>query len=159
MPKDKQWGMPPEPKPEEERDIDQWAEDRETKGENRQHGYKKLPGRPPKGVDKHWIKNSIAPKTWMESLMEQGFVSPIIKQVTPDGRQMWFLQDGIDYIANLGMMGNVFVEKAVFKPTLRQPSVSYAPSQTNRKHKERKSRQGEPYMGDTIDDDEASMGT
>ena len=57
------------------------------------------------------------------------------------------------------MMGNVFVEKAVFKPTLRQPSVSYAPSQTNRKHKERKSRQGEPYMGDTIDDDEASMGT
>ena len=151
MSKKKDWGMPP-PESLEERDIDQWAEDRETKGENKQYGYKKLPGRPPKGVDKHYIKNSVAPKTWMESLMEQGFIAPVIKQVTPDGRQMWFLSDGIDYVANLGMMGNVFVEKAVFKPTLRQPSIYYAPTQSNKKNKDRKSKQGEPYQGDVIED-------
>ena len=84
--------------------------------------------------------------------MEQGFIAPVIKQVTPDGRQMWFLSDGIDYVANLGMMGNVFVEKAVFKPTLRQPSISYAPTQSNKKNKDRKSKQGEPYQGDVIED-------
>ena len=135
----------------EERDIDQWAEDRETKGENKQWGYKKLAGRPPKGVDKRDIHKSVVPKTWMESLMEQGFLAPVIKQVTPDGRQMWFISNGIDYVADLGIMGNVFVEKAVFKPTLRQPVVSYAPTQTNRKTKERKSKQGEPYTGDNIE--------
>ena len=61
--------------------------------------------------------------------MEQGFTTPVIKQVTPDGKQMWFIDDGIDYVADLGT--HVHVQKATFKPTLRQPSISYAPSQTN----------------------------
>tara|TARA_B100000749_G_C18297455_1_gene411045 strand:- start:287 stop:811 length:525 start_codon:yes stop_codon:yes gene_type:complete len=142
--------------PNEERDIDEWAEDRDKKGEKRHWGIKGLPGRPPKGTNKRVLKQYVAPKTWIDLLMEQGFVSPTIKQVTPDGKQMWFIENGIDYVADLGPQ--VHVQKAVFKPTLRQPSISYAPTQTNNKrgNKER-NVQGEPYTGDVIDDDE-SMG-
>ena len=150
----KNWGMPTEPTPEsmKERDIDEWAEDRTTKGENRQWGYRKLAGRPPKGMNRRDIKKTVAPITWIESLMEQGFMAPLIKQVTSDGRLMWFISDGIDYVADLTMSGRVFVEKAIFKPTLRQPTISYAPTQTNKKRQERKNRQGEPYTGDTIEE-------
>ena len=141
--------------PNEERDIDEWAEDREKKGEKRQWGIKGLAGRPPKGVNKRILKT---PKTWIEAMMEQGIVAPMIKQVTPDGKQMWFIENGIDYVADLGISGNTFVQKATFKPTLRQPSVSYAPTQTNKKRgNDERNVQGEPYTGDTIDDDE-SMG-
>ena len=139
--------------PNEERDIDEWAEDRTRKGEKRQWGLKGLPGRPPKGVDKRIIK---APKTWIEQIMEQGFMAPMIKQVTPNGQQMWFTENGIDYVADLGP--HVYVQKAVFKPTLRQPSISYAPSQSNRDRKQRRNVQGEPYTGDVIDDDDERGG-
>ena len=40
------------PTPEADRDIDEWAAAREEKGENRQFGYRELPGRPPKGTEK-----------------------------------------------------------------------------------------------------------
>ena len=68
---------------------------------------------------------------------------------------MWFSFEGVDYIANMGAMGNVFIEKAVFKRTQRprtRPSISYAPTQTNRKRNQQGNRQGEPYTGDTIED-------
>jgi len=160
VPLQKNQGAYPQPDwhgkgPNEERDIDEWAEDRRRKGENKQWGIKGLAGRPPKGVNKRILK---APKTWIEAIMEQGFVAPLIKQVTPDGRQIWFLENGTDYIANFGLGGNAFIEKAVFKPTLRNPSISYAPSQSNRKPRkndEEPNVQGEPYTGDVIDDDEA----
>jgi len=142
--------------PNEERDIDEWAEDRERKGEKRFWGIKGLPGRPPKGVNKRVLKQYEAPKTWIEQIMEQGFTTPVIKQVTPDGKQMWFIDNGIDYVADLGT--HVHVQKAVFKPTLRQPGISYAPTQTNRYRKDRKNVQGEPYTGDVIDEDEEREG-
>ena len=40
------------PTPEADRDIDGWAAAREEKGENRQFGYRNLPGRPVKGTEK-----------------------------------------------------------------------------------------------------------
>lgn len=40
------------PVPEADRDIDEWAAAREEKGENRQFGYRNLPGRPVKGTEK-----------------------------------------------------------------------------------------------------------
>ena len=141
--------------PNEERDIDEWAEDRDKKGEKRQWGLKGLPGRPPKGVNKRVLKQYNAPKTWIESLMEQGFVAPTIKQVTPDGKQMWFIENGIDYVADLGP--HVHVQKATFKPmTLERHSISYAPSQTNKKRRKNdreRNVQGEPYTGDVVDEE------
>jgi len=54
--------------------------------------------------------------SWVGSLMERGFTSPLIKEVTEDGNQMWFIQDGIDYIADLNGFGVTNVSKATFPP-------------------------------------------
>ena len=105
--------------PDKERDIDKYAEARKRKGENRTWGIKETGGDP-------IIQNS-QPTTWIESLIAQGFIAPMIKQVTPDGTQMWFLSNGVDYIANLGVAGNVFVEKAVFKPMPNLRKISRKP--------------------------------
>jgi hypothetical protein len=128
--------------PGEERDIDEWAEARRKKAEERQWGIKPVGGQP------------IA-KTWIGSLADKGFTYPLIKQVI--GSQMWFAQDGIDYVANLGINENELVtsvEKATF--TYNKPSVSYAPSGRNNHNSKRKSsgKQGERYQGDIIDDEE-----
>ena len=129
-----------------ERDIDEWAAAREKKGEDRQWGYKRLPGRPPKGATKEMIKST----TWVESLTDQGFPSPVIKEINDDGKQLWFISDGVDYVGNILSNGHVFVEKATFA----NPSISYAPTQTNKKRIERNNVQGEPYTGETIEDAE-----
>ena len=130
--------------PGQERDIDEWAAAREKKGEDRQWGYRRLPGRPPKGATKEMIKST----TWMESLTDQGFPSPIIKEVLDNGKQLWFMADGVEYVGNILSNGHIFVEKATFA----NPTVSYAPTQTTKKRLERNNVQGEPYTGDTIED-------
>ena len=62
--------------PDEERDIDAYTEARE--------------------------KNELTlSKTWIESLSEKGFTSPLIKEVSSDMSQMWFEQNNVDYIAQL----------------------------------------------------------
>ena len=132
--------------PGQERDIDEWAAAREKKGEDRQWGYRRLPGRPPKGATKEMIKST----TWVESLMGQGFPSPVIKEIQDNGKQLWFISDGVDYVGNILSNGHIFVEKATFA----KPTVSYAPTQTTKKRLERNNVQGEPYMGDTIEDAE-----
>ena len=121
--------------PGEERDIDEWAEARRKKGENKQWGIKEVGGNP-------------LNKTWMNSLMEKGFTSPMIKEVKDN--QMWFLQDGVDYVATLGSGGVTNVEKASFNP--QKPSISYSPSGRNTKRGS-SGKQGENYQGDTINDD------
>lgn len=125
--------------PGEERDIDEWAEARKKKAEERQWGIKPVGGQP-------------MAKTWVGSLNDKGFLSPLIKQVI--GTQMWFVQDGVDYVATLGNEVVTTVEKATF--TYNKPSVSYAPSGRNNHNTNRRSsgKQGERYQGDTIDDEE-----
>ena len=76
--------------PDEERDIDKYAEARANKNE------------------------LTLSKTWVESLLERGFTSPVIKEVTPDLSQMWFAQSGIDYVAQLTPSGITDVSKATF---------------------------------------------
>ena len=121
--------------PGEERDIDEWAEARKKKAEDRQFGIKEVGGTP-------------LNKTWIDSLMEKGYGSPVIKEVKDN--QMWFLQDGVDYVATLGSGGVTNVEKATFNP--QKPSISYSPSGRNSK-RESSGKQGERYQGDTINDD------
>ena len=80
--------------PDEERDIDEYAEARS--------------------------KNSLTlSKTWVESLSDKGYSSPIIKEVTPDMTQMWFSQGGIDYVAQLTPTGITTIEKAMFADPTR----------------------------------------
>jgi hypothetical protein len=51
---------------------------------------------------------------------------------------MWFLNNGIDYVGTFGLNGDVFVEKATFKPTFNKPGISYSPSGRNRPKEEKK---------------------
>ena len=76
--------------PSEERDIDEYAEARARKNE------------------------LTLSKSWVESLIQKGFTSPLIKEVSPDLSQMWFSANNIDYIAQLSNDGVTTVEKAVF---------------------------------------------
>jgi hypothetical protein len=80
--------------PDEERDIDEWAEARS--------------------------KNSITlSKNWVESLNEKGFTVPIIKEVSPDMTKIWFVDSNTDYVANLSGSNIVNIEKAMFGDATR----------------------------------------
>ena len=81
-----------------ERDIDEYAEARENKDM-------------PKGMG---TPKKIKPTMWVQDLMQKGYSTPIIKEVTDDGRQMWFIQDGVDYVADLSQNGVMGVQKATF---------------------------------------------
>jgi len=76
--------------PNEERDIDEYAEARAKKNE------------------------LTLSKSWIESLSYQGFTSPVIKEITSDMSKMWFSQNDIEYVANLSPTGVTHIEKAVF---------------------------------------------
>ena len=76
--------------PSEERDIDEYAEARSKNNE------------------------LTLSKSWVESLKEKGFTSPVIRELTPDLSKMWFAQNDIEYVANLSPTGITHIEKAVF---------------------------------------------
>ena len=80
--------------PDEERDIDEYAEAREKNSTLR--------------------ANLSLSKSWVESLLQKGFTSPLIKEVSPDMSQMWFSENNVDYIAQLSNDGITTVDKAMF---------------------------------------------
>ncbi|MAH48887.1 hypothetical protein CMI37_23875 [Candidatus Pacearchaeota archaeon] len=86
--------------PHEERDIDEYAEAR---------------------ANKNVLTLMGDSQTWVQSLIQKGFNMPFIKQVSPDGKQMWFAQDNIDYVAQLNGTGVVNVEKAKPDPGVHGP--------------------------------------
>ena len=83
--------------PDEERDIDEYAEARAKKNE---------------------ITLS---KSWVESLAEKGFTSPVIKELNPDLTKMWFSQNNVDYVADLSTDGITTIEKAIFPDPTKIP--------------------------------------
>jgi hypothetical protein len=87
--------------PHEERDIDEYADARAAK---------------------NTLTLMQDSKTWVESLIQKGFTMPFIKQVSPDGKQMWFAQDSVDYIAQLNGSGVVHIEKAKVDPGVHPQS-------------------------------------
>ena len=106
--------------PLEERDIDEWAEARSRN---------------------NMLTLMEEPKTWVSSLIEKGFDMPFIKEVSPDGKQMWFMQDSVDYIAHLNGSGVVHVEKAKPAPAVHSPfnqshqdRAMYNPTGAHRQH-------------------------
>jgi len=80
--------------PDEERDIDEYAEAREKNSTLR--------------------ANLSLSKSWVESLLQKGFTTPLIKEVSPDMSQMWFSENNIDYVAQLSSEGVTTVDKAIF---------------------------------------------
>ena len=81
--------------PNEERDVDEWAQARANKNE------------------------LTLSKSWLESLSEKGFHSPLIKEVTPDMKHMWFSENNVDYVAELSSSGVTNIEKAIFGDATR----------------------------------------
>jgi hypothetical protein len=81
------------------------------------------------------------PKNWVEGIISKGYLTPLIKQVSDDGKKMWFSQDGVDYIADLHSTGVTHVQKATFGmgPTYKaadgpskNPSANYSPTGNNK---------------------------
>ena len=75
-------------------------------------------------------------KSWIEDLTGRGYVAPILKDMTSDGKQLWFVNEGVDYTATLGSAGILGVEKATFKNTIDTPKISYNPSQVGNTREE-----------------------
>ena len=101
--------------PDELRDPDTYFDNRNEAEQNRQFGIKSFGS--PKNIAKAWVP----------SLMDKGFSSPVIKDITSDASQMWFTQDGIDYTATLLSGGNIGdVTKAIIQqPPTVPPKISY----------------------------------
>ena len=83
--------------PDEERDIDEYAEARAKKNE------------------------LTLSKSWVESLSEKGFSSPVIKELSSDLTKMWFSENNVDYVADLSASGVTTIEKAVFPDPTQFP--------------------------------------
>jgi len=95
---------------------------------------------------------------WVQGIMEKGFPTPIIKEVSNDGKKMWFSQDGTDYIANLTSFGVNFIEKAGFYngPNIKgsdgpskNPQINYNPMSNSNKDIEDSWEYGEDDNADS----------
>ena len=60
------------------------------------------------------LSKGVTTSTWIDSLAEQGYMFPIIKQVSPDGSKIWFSNAGEEYTGHLGGSGMNSIEKAYF---------------------------------------------
>jgi len=81
--------------PLEERDIEDYMETRERKAEDRAFGLTET-------------------STWIDSLADQGYAYPIIKEVSSNGQQVWFANNGEEYVGNLTGTGVDKIQKAYF---------------------------------------------
>jgi len=55
-----------------------------------------------------------ATKSWMQDLMEKGYPSPLVKELSEDGSKLWFSQDDSNFVAFLHSGRLARVEKATF---------------------------------------------
>ena len=67
-----------------------------------------------KNIKNPELKKSVTTSTWIDSLSDQGYQFPIIKQVSPNGEQVWFSNNGEEYVGNLSATGVDKIEKAYF---------------------------------------------
>ena len=67
-----------------------------------------------KNIKNPELRKGVTTSTWIDSLAEQGYQFPIIKEVSADGRQIWFSNGGQEYVGNLGGSGINNIEKAYF---------------------------------------------
>jgi tRNA nucleotidyltransferase (CCA-adding enzyme) len=113
-----------------EKDIDTYFDNRKEKEEDRDLGLDKIPPhmRPrPKYYEAKFAK------TWVEDLADKGYQSPVIKSSNDEGTKLWFIDGGIDYVANVGATGVGYIEKATFQPLPSNATnkISYDPTGNN----------------------------
>ena len=113
-----------------EKDIDTYFDNRKEKEEDRDLGLDKIPPhmRPrPKYYEAKFAK------TWVEDLADKGYQSPVIKSSNDEGTKLWFIDGGVDYVANVGATGVGYIEKATFQPLPSNATnkISYDPTGNN----------------------------
>ena len=70
-----------------------------------------------------------ATKSWMQDLMEKGYPSPLVKELSDDGTKLWFSQNDGNYAAFLDKGRLARVEKATFaRPPETASTRKEAPS-------------------------------
>jgi hypothetical protein len=102
--------------------LDLEADTRLKSGEDEQFGLTDTGT--PTGANPYLQK----PKMWMQSLLEKGYNAPIVKEVSPDNKQLWFINDGIDYIANINGAGITHVAKAKMVDQSPPEKIKYNPT-------------------------------
>jgi len=100
--------------PDEERDIDEYAEARAENVDKSWYTNPRGDKNPKEYRDIRKKDDITLSKSWVESLNEKGFMSPVIREVTSDLSKMWFSQNNMEYVANLSPTGVTHVEKATF---------------------------------------------
>ena len=74
-----------------------------------------------KTADKRkYFYDMFATKSWMQDLMQKGYPSPLVKELSEDGSKLWFSQNGDNFVAYLHNGRLARVEKATFA---RPPEV------------------------------------
>ena len=58
--------------------------------------------------------NMFATKSWMQDLMQKGYPSPLVKELSEDGSKLWFSQNDDNFVAYLHNGRLARVEKATF---------------------------------------------
>ena len=58
--------------------------------------------------------DTFATKSWMQDLIEKGYPTPLVKELSDDGTKMWFSQNNDDFVAHLHNGRLARVEKATF---------------------------------------------
>jgi len=114
--------------PEEERDIDDYADQRRRRGDDRDWGLDKTPPKMRAGAHKHKraqvkpLRRSLTKsRTWIGQLQDRGFRHPLIKSVSPNGGSLWFVESGHDFVATMSTYGIIHIEKGTFKNNLAHP--------------------------------------
>jgi len=86
----------------------------EKGAENANMPYPRFANIESKNIKNPDLRKGVATSTWIDSLSDQGYQFPIIKQVSPDGNQVWFSNNGEEYVGNLSGTGVDKIEKAYF---------------------------------------------
>jgi len=60
------------------------------------------------------LRKATTTSTWIDSLSDQGYAYPIIKQISENGQKIWFSNNGKDYVGDLSGTGIDKIEKAYF---------------------------------------------
>ena len=89
--------------------------------------------------------------TWTDSLSDQGFAYPIIKEVSPDGNTLWFIENGVDYTGKLTANGVTDISKAAFSGI---EGKKYYGDQYQNEKGDGSSRKNEPVNVEEEDDDD-----
>jgi len=106
-------GEAPEEQAPQEEDDDEGSQEEpvEKSVPDTPRGFENIESKNIKNPD---LRKATLTSTWIDSLSDQGYAYPIIKQVSPNGQQIWFSNGGEEFVGNLTGTGIDRIAKAYF---------------------------------------------